>query len=116
MPIIDLQQLNKLYYSIGEVSTMFSVNASLIRFWEKEFGFQVAKKTKKGNRLFTLKDIEKINKIYHLVKLDGFTIEGAKKKLRSRIKVEESPISDDNKNIINFLEGLKNGLLSMKTI
>ncbi len=114
--MIDLQQLNKLYYSIGEVSTIFSVNTSLIRFWEKEFGFEVAKKTKKGNRLFTLKDIEKINKIYQLVKLDGFTIEGAKKKLRSRIKVEESPISDDNKNIINFLEGLKNGLLSMKTI
>jgi DNA-binding transcriptional MerR regulator len=45
---------NKLYYSIGEVSSMFNVNASLIRFWEKEFSIIKPKKNKKGNRLFTL--------------------------------------------------------------
>ncbi|MBM3456646.1 MAG: MerR family transcriptional regulator, partial [Bacteroidetes bacterium] len=54
MPLIDLQQLKKLYYSIGEVSEMMGVNASLIRFWEKEFKFEIAKKTKKGNRLFAV--------------------------------------------------------------
>jgi len=72
----------KLYYSIGEVSEMFGVNASLIRFWEKEFSNIKPKKNKKGNRLFRQQDIEQLKLIYHLVKERGFTLEGAKKKLR----------------------------------
>ncbi|MBM3430975.1 MAG: MerR family transcriptional regulator [Bacteroidetes bacterium] len=115
MPLIDLQQLNKLYYSIGEVSSMFGVNASLIRFWEKEFGFEIAKKTKKGNRLFTVKEIEKINKIYQLVKLDGFTIDGAKKKLGQKDKTTFVQVENDtNAEQIRFLEYLKSKLLSLK--
>ncbi|MFM7636619.1 MAG: MerR family transcriptional regulator [Crocinitomicaceae bacterium] len=115
MPLIDLQQLNKLYYSIGEVSSMFGVNASLIRFWEKEFGFEIAKKTKKGNRLFTVKEIEKINKIYQLVKLDGFTIDGARKKLAQKEKVNFVQVENDtNAEQIRFLEYLKSKLLSLK--
>ncbi|MBL4706809.1 MAG: MerR family transcriptional regulator [Flavobacteriales bacterium] len=72
----------KLYYSIGEVSKMFDVNASLIRFWEKEFSIIKPKKNKKGNRLFTKKDIDNLHIIYNLVKERGFTLEGAKKKMK----------------------------------
>lgn len=116
MPLIDLQQLNKLYYSIGEVSNMFEVNASLIRFWEKEFGFEIAKKTKKGNRLFTVKEIEKINKIYQLVKLEGFTIDGARKKLNQKEKSLniKSDFENTNTEHIQFLEQIKSKLLSLK--
>ncbi|QTN37630.1 MerR family transcriptional regulator [Cryomorphaceae bacterium] len=72
----------KLYYSIGEVAKMFDVNTSMIRYWEKEFDILKPKKNKKGNRLFTPKDLENLKVIYHLLKERGFTIEGAKKKLK----------------------------------
>ncbi len=80
MPVPE--QLTKLYYSIGEVAAMFNVNTSLIRFWEKEFKIIQPKKNRKGNRMFTPKDIDNLQVIYHLLKERGYTIEGAKKKLK----------------------------------
>ncbi len=77
---IDLPE--KLYYSIGEVAVAFSVNTSLIRFWEKEFDVLQPKKNAKGNRKFTPKDIKNLELIYHLVKERGFTLEGAKTHLK----------------------------------
>ena len=65
-------KLTKLYYSIGEVASIFDVNTSLIRFWEKEFTQIQPKKNKKGERLFTVKDIELFNKIYQLVKEETY--------------------------------------------
>ena len=72
----------KLYYTMGEVSKMFDVNPSLIRFWEKEFEIIQPKKNKKGNRLFTTDDIESFRTIYTLVKQKGFTLQGAKATLK----------------------------------
>ncbi len=72
----------KLYYTIGEVSEMFGVNASLIRFWEKEFDILRPKKNRKGNRLFRPEDVENLKVIYHLVKERGYTLQGAREKLR----------------------------------
>jgi DNA-binding transcriptional MerR regulator len=60
---------------------MFGVNTSLIRYWEKEFNFVQPKKSKKGNRMFTPKDIEHLQLIYHLLRERGYTIEGARKKI-----------------------------------
>ena len=79
MPTIDIQQLSKLYYSIGELSTLFGVNASLLRFWEKEFEFVISKKNAKGNRLYSIKEIEKINRIYLLVKIGDIRLKELKK-------------------------------------
>ena len=76
------RKIEKLFYSIGEVALLFDVNASLIRFWEKEFDILNPKKNKKGNRLFTPKDIENIKLIYHLVKERGYTLQGARDKLK----------------------------------
>ncbi len=81
MPYKDTDTV-KLYYTIGEVSRMFNVNASLIRFWEKEFEVLQPKKNKKGNRLFTAEDVENLRIIFHLVKERGFTLQGAKAKLK----------------------------------
>ncbi len=72
----------KRYYSIGEVAAMFDVNTSLVRFWEKEFDILKPKKNKKGNRLFTPRDVQNLKLIHHLVKERGFTLKGAKTKLR----------------------------------
>lgn len=81
---------DKLFYSIGEVAEMFDVNASLIRYWEKEFDIIRPQKNKKGNRLFTKKDIENFKTIYHLVKEKGFTLQGAKEALKNGSKPVES--------------------------
>lgn len=70
-----------MYWTIGEVADMFGENTSLIRFWEKEFDIIQPKKNKKGNRLFTEKDVENLKLIHHLVKERGYTLAGAKKKL-----------------------------------
>lgn len=106
-------QLTKLYYSIGEVAAIFDVNTSLIRFWEKEFSIIQPKKNKKGNRLFTVKDIEHFNKIYQLVKTEGYTLDGAKKALKSKNPVElQNNLSNDQ--VIARLEVIREKLLALK--
>ena len=80
----EANTIEKKYYGISEVSNMLGVNTSLLRFWEKEFpNYIKPKKNKKGNRYYTTKDIEQLKLIYYLVKERGFTLEGAKKKLRN---------------------------------
>ena len=100
---------DKLYYTIGEVAAMFNVNASLIRYWEKEFTVIKPKKNKKGNRLFTKNDIENFHIIYHLVKERGMTLKGAKKKLR-----ENKEDTVNNFEIIKALKEIKEQLLEIK--
>ena len=82
MQLPNPEDLTKRYYSIGEVAGMFEVNASLIRFWEKEFSQLHPKKNQRGKRMYTPKDIEMFKVIYHLLKEQGYTLEGAKKRLR----------------------------------
>ena len=72
----------KLFYKISEVAKMFEVNISTVRYWEKEFDILKPKKNKKGNRLFTPKDVANLRIIFHLLKERGFTIDGARKKLK----------------------------------
>lgn len=103
--------LTKLYYSIGEVAEMFDVNTSLIRFWEKEFALIKPKKNKKGNRLFTPKDILTFDKIFDLVKEQGYTLEGAKLALKSGYSPEEQFTTDE---LIDRLERIKRRLIALK--
>ena len=74
--------VKKLYYSMGEVAEMFDVNRSLIRHWESKFDCLRPHKNQKGNRMFTPADIEKLKQIYHLVKEQGMTLEGARKAMK----------------------------------
>ena len=74
----------KLLYTMGEVTEMFDVNASLIRYWESKFDCIKPQKNKKGNRLFTPSDIENFKLIYHLVKEKGMTLEGANNTMKRR--------------------------------
>jgi len=94
---------DKLYYRTTELAKAFGVNSSLIRFWEKEFAFLIKpKKNAKGERLFTKKDIENLKLIYHLVKENGYTLEGAKKRIRTdRQKINK------NISVIERLEKVK---------
>ena len=71
-----------MFYTMGEVSEMFDVRPSLLRFWEAEFDILKPKRNKKGNRLFTPADVENLKLIYHLVKERGMTLEGAKRTMK----------------------------------
>ena len=90
-------------------SEMFDVNASLIRFWEKEFEIIKPKKNAKGNRLFTVKDIQNFKLIYHLVKEQKLTLDGARKKLK-----ENKESINHDMNVIDRLKSIKQQLLDIK--
>ena len=104
---VDLPE--KRYYKIGEVAKAFGLNTSHIRFWEKEFDILKPKKNKKGNRLFTQEDIKNLKLIYHLVKEKGFTLEGAKGKMK-----ESHKSIKENQDIISRLETVKAELIKIK--
>jgi DNA-binding transcriptional MerR regulator len=103
------KEIEKLYYSIGEVAEMFNVSKSLIRFWETEFDILKPRKSQKGNRLFTKKDIENLRVIYYLVKEKGYTLEGARMKLKEggvETMEETVDLVGRLRNVRNFLEDL----------
>ena len=94
---------------MGEIALAFSVNQSLIRFWDKEFDILKPKKNAKGNRLFTPDDVKNLQLIYHLVKERGFTLEGAKTHLK-----EGQKKTLDKFDIVSKLEHIKAQLLHIK--
>lgn len=94
---------------MGEVTELFGVNASQIRFYEKEFEILQPKKNKKGNRLFSVEDVENLKIIFHLVKEKGFTLQGAKEHLKGNKEVVK-----ENQRVIDSLERLKAFLLDVK--
>lgn len=102
-------QTKKLYYTMGEVSEMFDVNPSLIRYWEGQFDVLKPKKNKKGNRLFRPEDVDMLKLIYHLVKERGMTLEGAKRSL----KRNKSAISRDSE-LLERLQRVKSLLMEVR--
>lgn len=103
------REINKLYYTMGEVTSMFGVNASQIRFYEREFDIIQPKKNKKGNRLFTPDDIANLKIIFNLVKDKGYTLQGAREYLRNN-KNE----ARENQRVIDSLQRLKAFLLEVR--
>jgi DNA-binding transcriptional MerR regulator len=91
---------------------MFDLNASTLRFWEKEFEFLKPTKNKKGNRLFTQKDIDSIAMIVELVKHKGFTIQGAREQLKNGGAENISP--NNTAEVIARLQKVKEQLLNLK--
>ena len=82
---------DKQYYTIGEVAALFKVKTSHIRFWTNEFKLKV-RTTRKGDRLFTPDQIRELRAIHHLVKERGFTLTGAKAKLKAQNKMDVETI------------------------
>ncbi|GHS85922.1 transcriptional regulator [Bacteroidia bacterium] len=105
---MDIPQ--KLFYTIGEVAEMFQVNVSLIRFWETQFDVIKPKRNNKGNRLFTAKDVDYFHQIYHLVKEQGFTLQGAKE----RLKTKTQEVENGNFEVIKQLKTLRSFLIELK--
>ena len=78
------KEISKKYFTIGEVALKLNVNTSLIRFWETEFDYINPKKNKKGLRKYTANAMKKLEKVYHLLKEEKLTIDGAKKILKKK--------------------------------
>jgi DNA-binding transcriptional MerR regulator len=100
----------KQYQTIGEVAKLFDLNTSHIRFWTKEFNIKV-RTTRKGDRLYTRQQIEELKTIYHLVKEKGFTIPGAKTKLKELASQAQAPLD-----VKAALLKIKNKLQQLKSL
>lgn len=101
--------MEKLYYTISEVATMFNVAPTLIRFWEREFDIIKPHRNKKGNRQFTSEDIETFRLIYNLVKVKKLTLEGAKQEIKNNLATRRN-----NLDVIERLKTIKQELLEIK--
>lgn len=102
------EPIDKLYFTIGEVAEQLKLSPSLIRFWEQHFTQLKPQKTVGGTRKYSKKDIEVLRKIYRLVKEEGFTLQGAKERLKEgNKKAELQDIKDKLVSLKHFLEQLK---------
>lgn len=101
---------DKMFYSMGEVTELLDVKASLVRYWEGEFTVIKPHKNKKGNRMFTPKDVENLKLIHHLLKDKRLTIEGAKKYLKAGKKGSE----DDTMELIDRLMSIRSTLEELR--
>lgn len=81
--MIDKSQLTKRYFSISEVADLFEIATSVLRYWENEFKSLNPSKGRNGVRRYTVEDIVEIEKIHDLLKHRGFTIDGAKKEIKT---------------------------------
>lgn len=102
-------KLGKLYYSITEVSEHLDVAPSLLRYWENEFPSIKPKRNSRGTRFYTTRDIEEIERIHFLVKEQGFTLQGAKEKL----KIDKQGINS-NIEVVQKLKEIRAFLVQLK--
>lgn len=108
MPLKE-KTIERMFWTIGEVAEDLGVNTSVLRYWEKEFGMLRPKRTGKGDRLYTKEDIAKVREIQRLLKDEGFTIQGARERLRSKDRVE-----DGRAELIGRLRAVREQLLDMR--
>ncbi len=103
------KEIEKKYFSIGEVAEQLSIAPSQIRFWEGEFEIIKPQKNRNGKRQFTKEDIEKLKMVYHLVKEKGYTLQGAKQMLKNNNKGLKDKIE-----MIESLEEVKAFLIEIR--
>ncbi|MGM9774219.1 MAG: MerR family transcriptional regulator [Candidatus Egerieousia sp.] len=109
MSFTEEKPLDKVYYTIGEVSGMLGESQSLIRFWSGRFpSFIKPVRNKKGNRLFTAKDVENFRLLHHYIKDLGMTLEGAEKRMRNNSSTEERRLA-----VIEKLKSIRGKLSSI---
>jgi DNA-binding transcriptional MerR regulator len=109
---VDEKSLTKIYYTISEVAKMFDVNASLLRFWEKEFPKEIGviKKNQKGDRYYSKDNIKQLNLLFYLLKERRLTIEGAKQTIKENKKSAHNSL-----NVVENLQIIRSFLVDLKT-
>src|SRR5512147_1176209 len=102
------RQPSKLFYRIGEVSSITGLEPYVLRYWETEFPHLRPEKRKSGQRLYTKKDLDNILQVKQLLYQSGYTISGARKKLKGRGRQDADDILERAKQEIrDILELLK---------
>lgn len=107
------KSIEKQFWTIGEVAQDLGVNTSLIRYWEKEFGTIRPKRTGRGDRSYTRKDIDLLKRIQHLVKEKGFTLQGAREQLKKG-NVEEEAAPNRQEELVTRLSRVRDRLMSLR--
>jgi DNA-binding transcriptional MerR regulator len=102
-------EIEKIYYTVSEVSEMFGLNPSHVRYWEQQFEALKPYKNKRGVRLFTKDDIETIRFINHLVKERGLTIQGARQKIK-----ENRQDTLNNYEVVKRLQDIRQELVELR--
>lgn len=100
---------SKLFYSIGEITERYKIRPSALHFWEKQFPELKPRRNKKGNRFYTDEDILLLDMIYYLTKIKGYTLKGARERIKSDRKSIErnATIQTTLTRVKEFLVGLK---------
>ena len=103
----------KLYFKIGEVAKIVGVKPYVLRYWETEFSFLRPGKTKSKHRLYRRKDVEALLRIKQLLHSERFTIEGARRQLKSEASAprESKPASKQ----VQQLREIRDSLLDLRT-
>ncbi len=103
------KEIEKKYFSIGEVADQLGIAASQIRFWEGEFDIIKPQKNRNGKRQFTKDDIDKVKLVHHLVKDQGYTLQGAKNTIKNDMKgaKDKMEMIATLKDVRSFLVGMK---------
>lgn len=102
--------MDKLYYTIGEVSEILGESSSLVRFWTNSFSrFLKPKRNAKGNRLYTQEEIEVLKQIHLLVKVQGMTLDGAAKKMSSDKKAVDGKVK-----VLESLKSIREQLVEVR--
>ncbi len=102
--------MEKLFYTVGEVSRELGEPQSTVRFWSDTFAFKVKPaRNAKGNRLFHPEDVQALRQIQYLLTVEKLTLDGAAKRLR-----DDSSKTDKNIRIIQKLKEIKGELLEIK--
>lgn len=96
VPIETPEIPDKLYFRIGEVAALLSVEPYVLRYWETEFRTLAPKKSGTGHRLYRRKDVELLLRIKHLLYEKRYTIEGARQSLQNDPK-ESKPKTAERK-------------------
>jgi len=109
VPNKNVLKITKKYYTIGEVAKLLNVSTSLLRFWEKKIPVLQPYKSKNGTRRYTQADIAQLQKIYGLVKKQGYTLQGARKAMQC---ARSKPVG--NIEIVHNLQRLKKFLVYLK--
>ncbi|MEZ4599440.1 MAG: MerR family transcriptional regulator [Syntrophotaleaceae bacterium] len=111
---MDVQIPEKLYFKIGEVVDLTGIKAHVLRYWESEFGVFKPLKSRGKQRLYRRQDIELVLYLKDLLYRQGYTIAGARKKLREKNCDADSPVSDSGETALRLLEELRDDLMRLR--
>jgi len=104
---------DKLYFRIGEVSQIVSVDTHVLRYWESEFRMK-PHRSSSGQRLYRKPDVSRFLRIKRLLHEEGYTISGARKVLNGTISTDTKADPARVREALERLEGIRRRILAIR--